>query len=377
MTQLMEIKAIRIGERARGDLGDIGALAESLDRVGLLHPPVVTSEGELVCGLRRLEAAKRLRWAEIEVRVIDPESLLLAERDENEVRKDFTPSERVAIGKAIERAIGRRKPGPKPDPGPGEELVNRGEPIPVGKKTVDLAAEKAGFNSRQSYRQATRVVEDGVPELKDAMDSGSVSISAAAIVAEMPPAEQREVVARGPEAVKAKAIEIRGKSRVNGTLVDDPPDIAEARAAGRIAPEVIPDVTEPDGEAEEPAPAAAREPGDDEPRTDEEWLEELPARRDLGETARMRFDRDALAYRSMEAARKAFATAVRSTLKAADRSGSLPSYLYRVRSFLKIEHPKHWKVCVKPEDGGCAGTGELPMGMGRCPKCHGDGYLIH
>jgi hypothetical protein len=53
------------------------------------------------------------------------------------------------------------------------------------------------------------VVANGSPELKQAMDRGEVSVSAAATLASLPPAEQREVIEKGPEAAKEKAKEIR------------------------------------------------------------------------------------------------------------------------------------------------------------------------
>jgi ParB family chromosome partitioning protein len=52
----MPITAIEIGHRFRRDLGDIDALAQNIADVGLLHPVVVTPNGELIAGLRRLRA---------------------------------------------------------------------------------------------------------------------------------------------------------------------------------------------------------------------------------------------------------------------------------------------------------------------------------
>ena len=46
----------------RRDLGDLEPLCESLNRLGLLTPIVVTSDGDLICGKRRLAAVKRLGW---------------------------------------------------------------------------------------------------------------------------------------------------------------------------------------------------------------------------------------------------------------------------------------------------------------------------
>lgn len=61
----MSVYGIALGERHRRDLGDIDALARSIAEVGLLHPIVVTSEGKLIAGERRLMAVRSLGWDEI------------------------------------------------------------------------------------------------------------------------------------------------------------------------------------------------------------------------------------------------------------------------------------------------------------------------
>lgn len=98
----MRLDAIEIGDRVRKDMGDLNALAASMKRHGLLHPVVVKKDGTLIAGHRRMEAAKLLGWDNIPVTVIEIEDLLSAERDENTERKDFTPTEAVAIGRLIE-----------------------------------------------------------------------------------------------------------------------------------------------------------------------------------------------------------------------------------------------------------------------------------
>jgi ParB family chromosome partitioning protein len=54
------IADIVIGRRHRKDMGDINGLARSMREVGLLHLPVVTSDGILIAGERRLAAARAL-----------------------------------------------------------------------------------------------------------------------------------------------------------------------------------------------------------------------------------------------------------------------------------------------------------------------------
>lgn len=65
------INSIKIGKRFRKDLGDIDALARSINEIGLLHPIVITPDGELLAGQRRLEACKKLGWGEVPVRIIE------------------------------------------------------------------------------------------------------------------------------------------------------------------------------------------------------------------------------------------------------------------------------------------------------------------
>ncbi len=101
----LKITDIKVGKRSRKNLGDIAELAASMDDIGLLHPVVVTAEHKLVAGYRRIRAAKSLKWPDIEVRVVRNLSEALAalhsERDENTCRKDFEPSEAVAMGERL------------------------------------------------------------------------------------------------------------------------------------------------------------------------------------------------------------------------------------------------------------------------------------
>jgi hypothetical protein len=72
---------------------------------------------------------------------------------ENELRKDFTPTERVAIAKAIEEEISRGHGGDRKSG--GNQVVNR----PLEKKSREVAAEKAGFGSEVTYRRAKKALD--------------------------------------------------------------------------------------------------------------------------------------------------------------------------------------------------------------------------
>ena len=114
----MNIDQIQVGFRYRKDLGDLRPLADSISEVGLLHPVVVTPEGRLIAGQRRLEACRLLGWTDVPVTVVDLYQAARGEAHENLVRKDLLPSEIVALKRAIEpldRRDARERQGHKAD----------------------------------------------------------------------------------------------------------------------------------------------------------------------------------------------------------------------------------------------------------------------
>ena len=72
-------------------------------------------------------------------------------------------------------------------------------------KTRDIAAERAGFGGARTSDYASKVVEQGTPELVKAMDSGKASVSAAAVISDLPQAEQRQIVALSDDEIVRRA----------------------------------------------------------------------------------------------------------------------------------------------------------------------------
>ncbi|EYT53028.1 chromosome partitioning protein ParB [Leucobacter sp. UCD-THU] len=95
------VDSIQVGNRHRKDLGDIDALAASIQRDGLLQPITVTPEGVLVCGARRLAAIKQLAWAEVRVWVRSGISTqlgyMLAEQNDNMLHKPLSQLEAAEL----------------------------------------------------------------------------------------------------------------------------------------------------------------------------------------------------------------------------------------------------------------------------------------
>jgi ParB family chromosome partitioning protein len=260
--------SIRVSGRHRKDMGDLDALAASIAAEGLLQPIGITENNLLVFGERRLLAVRDiLRHATIAARVVRVSSIAAGEYAENEIRKDFTPSERVDIGKALEAEVGDRRgqrtdrqvpehvpaldptssscplvediPQVEPDPAEDDcattELPKYISEVEPGVETRDFAAKKAGFGNFTTYEQAKRVVDHGAPELVAAMDSGEVSISAAAVIALQPADRQSEIV-RTPRELRRQIVrEIREAI--------DLPTTAEARRLARETGNLVADRT--------------------------------------------------------------------------------------------------------------------------------------
>src|ERR1700733_10269141 len=150
----MNIDQIQIGFRYRKDLGDLRSFVQSIEEVGLLHPVVVTPEGRLIAGQRRLEACRSLGWTDIAVTVVDLYQAARGEAHENFVRKDLLPSEIVALKRAIEpleRREARQRQGSRADlchPAtvaecqrayPGDARDNIARYLGVGRTTIERA----------------------------------------------------------------------------------------------------------------------------------------------------------------------------------------------------------------------------------------------
>lgn len=149
------VASIQVGHRHRTDLGDIDALARSIDQRGLLQPMTVTPDGVLVCGRRRLEAIRRLGWKKTSVwvrsDVSDRLGHLLAEQDENAEHKPLTQIEAAALYRELKQLLredaARRQHATRfsTERQPGED-----EPGEDGARNFRAPSQNAGRVSRQA-----------------------------------------------------------------------------------------------------------------------------------------------------------------------------------------------------------------------------------
>ena len=159
----MSISEIRIGPRHRKELGDVAGLAASIEAVGLLHPIVLTPRKNLIAGQRRLAAVRSLGWREVPVRVVDIEAIVYGEREENTARKDFVPSEAVAVRNAcieLERKKAKERQAQAGGTAPGKlpEAVTTGD-------SRDRSSRGTGYAAR-TLDKAAEIVEAAEVEPK-------------------------------------------------------------------------------------------------------------------------------------------------------------------------------------------------------------------
>ncbi len=158
----VHIESVQVVGRHRYALGNLDELAASIADVDLLNPITLTRDSRLVAGQRRLEACRKLGWAEVPVRFIDSlddaARLLRAERDENTCRKEMLPSELASLGEALyaleERAAKERmaEAGRSAAPGrPAERGGSNATPLAPGaeeNKARHLVGEALGMSGR-------------------------------------------------------------------------------------------------------------------------------------------------------------------------------------------------------------------------------------
>lgn len=174
------ISDIVVRIRMRKDLGDLTGLASSIREVGLFHPVVVNEHNELIAGLRRLEACKRiLGWQRIPVTIINLAKLSKGEFAENVFRKSFTTSELVAIKRVLEPEVkveAEKRKGLRTDLGK-QPSGN----FPAG-DTRDIVGSFGGVSGK-TLEKAEAVVEaaEENPEkygkLLEKVDEGTTSVS--------------------------------------------------------------------------------------------------------------------------------------------------------------------------------------------------------
>lgn len=173
---------------------EFDALVEDIDTYGV-REPVWTWNKQVIDGRHRVLACEQLRKKCPTREYQGTEAELVAfVLSLNLKRRHLDSSQRAMVAANLSAlSIGEKKDGP---------------PI-GGHVSTAQAAELMNVGTR-SVERARKVIEDGVPELRQAVEKGEVSVAAAAEVAELPKGQQKRLVSQGK--VKEAAAAKRPKS---------------------------------------------------------------------------------------------------------------------------------------------------------------------
>ena len=218
---------------------ELAALTESIKANGQ-HEPVVMLEGKAIDGLHRLKSCaelgitpKTIDFAELGITCSPLEWVI----DRNLRRRHLNESQRAMVASSIK-----------------EQMA--GENSPPGRKAATAA--KMMSVSDFSVKKADSVRKHAVTELKEMVQNGSVSVSAAAEIGKLDKDKQTEIVKEGKGAVKKKAARLRearqvtkaatkggNKSRTKGSIktgpVTAPPNVVEATSTHKFSAELSPE----------------------------------------------------------------------------------------------------------------------------------------
>ncbi|MCZ6510060.1 MAG: MT-A70 family methyltransferase [Alphaproteobacteria bacterium] len=214
----MRVADVIVRERHRKDMGDVAALARSIEDVGLLQPIVVTPDDVLIAGQRRLEAFKLLGRDDVSATVVPLEDIVRGEFAENMARKAFTPSEEVAIWRSLAPNVSTPVGRPKKENGGNLPPLEKG-------KTRDKVASYLGKSGKTLEKQVALVeAAEAEPEkyaqfVADMDRTGRVSGP-----------YKRLVVARKAESIRREAPPLPGRGPYR-VIVADPPWPYEVRLA--------------------------------------------------------------------------------------------------------------------------------------------------
>jgi ParB-like chromosome segregation protein Spo0J len=271
--------------------------------------PIWTHRGRVVDGRHRLRACRELGLEPV-VREYDGDGTVLDfVIAKNLHRRHLSANQRALVAAKLAKLSG-------------------GRPSKTARKQAVTQSDAAALLrvGRTTVQGARQVLDRGVPELVAAVESDAIKISAAAEVATLDDAELAEVVARGPQAIRAKTSELRW--------------------------------------AEKALPA------DGLSATDRKWLAALPLWDVLGDN-RASFIREALFWKHAQPLlariRRAFPGLDE---ESPERLG--PHDVQPVSYLFCLHHPCRWKLCFSCEGTGVSNEPRDP----RCNHCRGDGFTI-
>ena len=181
INRVVPVGSIKVANRIRKEFGDISSLANDIKENGLLNPVTLTPDGKLLAGERRLRAVQELGWQTVDARVVEnPDDLqaLKIEITENENRKEFTFSEKMAYAKLLHDMYDARARANSAANLKNSGNSSSGNDFPVG-RVRDRIADEVDLGSGRNLQKAEYVADHATPEMIAALDAEQLSINAA------------------------------------------------------------------------------------------------------------------------------------------------------------------------------------------------------
>jgi hypothetical protein len=294
-------------------------------------------------------------------------------RSKNLLRRHMTQSQRAMVAESIERLLSeeiKTEESARKSKDDSSKNARVTKPRSAAKEAAEIAKVSTGY-----VATAKKIIKAS-PNVASEVLQGTKTISEA----------KKELGLDKPKSLADKLFPANGpvgKSKVNGEIVDDPPDVAERRRQGKIAPGSIPEIDDPGDETtsvdtikEEHEERQAIQAD----LSDEGWMATLPLSSKLEGVPLRTFQGEAITYRKWERQIKARQVQGKEIWNQIKRKGP---FAYRLERGSNIDPPEKWLRCPKVEDGGCNGEGRLRLGegdeskdVGQCTRCHGKGYWI-
>jgi len=163
MIKIIEMSKI-VDKSLKRDHGDIPSLAQSIKENGLLQPLVMDENENLICGGRRFEAAKLLKWKKVSCHIISVQGendMLRKQFAENVQHKNFNPVEMVEIAKRLRPEIAKEMKVGRPK---NSEKFSEFK----GQQTREIVAKQLN-TSFKTLEKAEEIVDSKEKELIDEM----------------------------------------------------------------------------------------------------------------------------------------------------------------------------------------------------------------
>lgn len=207
MSELISLKMLNVEPHRAVDEATVEGLVRSIGEVGLLQPIVVDDQLNVIAGVHRVHAARRMGWMSIPAVEVKLDALHaeLATIDENLVRNEGTALERAEQLKRRKEIYEEFHPETKHGGDHGNQHTG-GKAAEANGNDCHLppfaedVAQKTGISDR-TVRQYVKVAKDLAPEAKRVIEKSPIadSITDMEQLSRLPAEKQVEVAKRAVE----------------------------------------------------------------------------------------------------------------------------------------------------------------------------------